>query len=77
MNLVIQGPSLTETQAKQLAGSQRLEKIASQAWRVRGASAVDATYCEKNRIDHALIPEGRRFTDLKLVAMDMDSTLIT
>ena len=77
MNLVIQGSSLTETQAKQLAGSQRLEKIASHAWRVRGASTVDAAYCEKHRIDHALIPEGLRFADLKLVAMDMDSTLIT
>jgi len=77
VNLVIQGPSLTETQAKQLAGSQRLEKIASQAWRVRGANTVDAAYCEKHRIDHALIPEGLRFADLKLVAMDMDSTLIT
>jgi phosphoserine phosphatase len=77
VNLIIQGSSLTETQAGQLAGSQRLEKIASHAWRVRGARTVDAAYCERNRIDHALVPEGLRFSDLKLVALDMDSTLIT
>ena len=28
-------------------------------------------------MDYALVPEGRRFADLKLLAMDMDSTLIT
>jgi phosphoserine phosphatase len=36
-----------------------------------------ASWCEKHQVDHAWIPEGRRFGDLKLVAMDMDSTLIT
>jgi len=30
-----------------------------------------------HHIDHAWFPEGRRFADLKLLAMDMDSTLIT
>ena len=34
-------------------------------------------WCEARRIDHAWMPEGRRFADLKLLAMDMDSTLIT
>ena len=38
---------------------------------------MDRDYCDKNRIDYALMPDGRRFADLKLVAMDMDSTLIT
>jgi phosphoserine phosphatase len=36
-----------------------------------------APYCEKARIDFAFIPEGRRFAELELLAMDMDSTLIT
>src|SRR6185437_2966917 len=36
-----------------------------------------ARYCEKARIDFAFIAEGRRFADLRLLAMDMDSTLIT
>jgi hypothetical protein len=74
LNLVLQGPSLTESQAKTFGPAQR---IAAHAWRVRNTTSVDAAYCEKHRIDHALVPEGRRFADLKLVAMDMDSTLIT
>ncbi|MEA3195899.1 MAG: phosphoserine phosphatase [Betaproteobacteria bacterium] len=74
MNLVLQGSSLTESQAKALGPAQR---IADHAWRIRGATSVDTAWCEKNRIDHAFVPEGRRFADLKLVAMDMDSTLIT
>jgi phosphoserine phosphatase len=74
VNLVLQGPSLTENQARRFGPA---ERIADRAWRIRGAVSVDAGYCEKNRIDHALVPEGRRFADLKLLAMDMDSTLIT
>lgn len=74
MNLVLQGSSLTESQAKALGPAQR---ITDHAWRIRGATGVDTAWCEKNRIDHAFVPEGRRFDDLKLVAMDMDSTLIT
>ena len=62
-----------------LAGSTAIEKIAEHAWRIREAAPAEgiAVYCEKERIDYAFIPEGRRFADLKLVAMDMDSTLIT
>ena len=61
-----------------LAGSATLEQIAEHAWRVRKAAPADgiAPYCEQNRIDYAFMPEGRRFADLKLLAMDMDSTLI-
>jgi phosphoserine phosphatase len=34
-------------------------------------------YCQERRLDCAAVPAGRRFADLKLLAMDMDSTLIT
>jgi phosphoserine phosphatase len=46
---------------------------------LRNAAPNDAIapWCEARRIDYAFIPEGRRFADLKLLAMDMDSTLIT
>ena len=74
MNLVLQGPSLTEKQVNTLG---RAEPIAKHAWRIRSASTVDKKFCEKHRIDYAFVPEGRRFADLKLLAMDMDSTLIT
>jgi len=62
-----------------LAGSATIEKIAEHAWRIRKAAPADgiAPYCEKEHIDYAFVPEGRRFADLKLLAMDMDSTLIT
>ena len=82
MNLVVQGPSLTPDQAAglaRLAGSTRTEKIGAHAWRIRSAAAADSIppYCEREHIDHAFIPEGSRFADLRLLAMDMDSTLIT
>src|SRR3954471_5474592 len=82
MNLVVQGPSLSVDQAMEaarLAGSTRADQVARHAWRFRNAAPGDqvAPYCEKHCIDHAFIPEGRRFADLKLLAMDMDSTLIT
>jgi phosphoserine phosphatase len=59
------------------AGS--MEKIAEHAYRLKKIKltlSVEA-WCEARRIDHAWMPERRRFSDLKLLAMDMDSTLIT
>ncbi|TXI86902.1 MULTISPECIES: phosphoserine phosphatase SerB [unclassified Cupriavidus] len=38
--------------------------------------ALDA-YCMPRAIDWAVVPSGRRLSDFRLVAMDMDSTLIT
>jgi len=62
-----------------LAGSATLEKITEHAWRIRKAAPADAIapYCERARIDYAFVPEDRRFANLRLLAMDMDSTLIT
>jgi phosphoserine phosphatase len=81
MNLVVQGPSMIAEQALEvarLAGSTQPYKIGERAWRIFNAAVADsiASFCEKNRIDHAWVPEGRRFADLRLLAMDMDSTLI-
>ena len=82
MNLVVQGPAMTAAQANELArmaGAAALAKIDEHAWRIRKAAPADgiAPYCERERIDFAFVPEGRRFAELKLLAMDMDSTLIT
>jgi len=82
VNLVVQGPAAKAAQADELArlaGSTAVEKIAESAWRIRKAAPADgiAPYCERERLDFAFMPEGRRFADLKLLAMDMDSTLIT
>ena len=82
MNLVVQGPAISAAQARDLArfaGSATVEEIAERAWRIRKAAPADeiAPYCEQHRIDFAFMPEGRRFRDMRLLAMDMDSTLIT
>jgi len=82
MNLVAQGPAMTAEHAAELARLGRtthIEEISANAWRLRNAAPADsiAAWCERRRIDHAWMPEGRRFADLKLLAMDMDSTLIT
>ena len=71
------GPDLDEL--ARLAGTIRIEQLSDRAFRLRDAVANDsiASWCEERRIDHAWMPEGRRFADLKLLAMDMDSTLIT
>jgi len=81
MNLIAQGPAMTSEHAAELARLGRtahIEEITANAWRLRNAAPADsiAAWCEQRRIDHAWMPEGRRFADLKLLAMDMDSTLI-
>jgi phosphoserine phosphatase len=81
MNLVVQGPALEEEQAREIgrmAGATP-EPIAERAYRLRDTRKSDeiASWCEARGIDHAWMPEGRRFADLKLLAMDMDSTLIS
>ena len=81
MNLVVQGPTLEEQRAREVArmAGAALEPIAERAYRLRNVRRRKeiGSWCEERRIDHAWIPEGRRFADLKLLAMDMDSTLIT
>ena len=85
MNLVLQGPALDVPFVEHVSTLVRpsaVEPIAEHAFRLRGSaeSALNASVaalCEQRHIDHAWMPEGRRFADLKLLAMDMDSTLIT
>jgi len=73
---------MTGAQAKDLAhmaASSTIEQIDDCAWRIRKAALADAIgpYCDAAHIDYAFLPEGRRFAELRLLAMDMDSTLIT
>ena len=82
MSLVVQGPQAQPGHAAELArlaGARDVEQIAARAFRLRGAAANPAVlaYCQEQRLDCAAVPAGRRFADLKLLAMDMDSTLIT
>src|ERR1700682_2858084 len=82
MNLILQSPALEPRQieeAARMTRTSRVEKISDTAFRLRDVTRQDsiASWCDQWNIDHAWMPEGRKFSDLKLVAMDMDSTLIT
>jgi phosphoserine phosphatase len=82
VNLVVQGPALARGDVDAialLAKPKAVQKIAPRAFRLADAMKNEgiAALCEARRIDHAWMPEGRRFEDLELLAMDMDSTLIT
>ena len=81
MNLVAQGPAMTAQDAQDLARltAARAETVAHRAFRFAGVSknAAISSWCEARQIDCAWMAEGCRFKDLKLLAMDMDSTLIT
>ena len=81
MHLVVQSPSLTPAQVDELSAMlrKRPQRLSDGAFRFRGIPDNEgvAPWCEARKIDYAFMPEGRRFADLKLLAMDMDSTLIT
>jgi phosphoserine phosphatase len=82
VNLVLQGPGTRAAQAAEaarLSGARDIEQLAATAFRLRGAekNAALIEWCHEQMLDCAFVPAGRRFTDLKLLAMDMDSTLIT
>jgi len=82
MNLVVQGPSLERAEVEllaQMAKASAIESVSARAFRLTQVTKdhAIASFCDARRIDHAWMPAGRRFSDLKLLAMDMDSTLIT
>jgi phosphoserine phosphatase len=76
LNLILQGSSLPESAVREVTSS--FERISPSAFRARKAEKKNLDpWSEKHRADYAFVPEGRRFADVKLLAMDMDSTLIT
>jgi len=82
MNLIIQGTEVATPDLKRLAkltGATAIESITPNAFRLVSASANPeiALFCEQKKLDYALVTPGRKFADFRLVAMDMDSTLIT
>ena len=82
MNLIIQGGEIENRDLRQLAklaGASRIEQITHEAFRLCEAQARDgvAEYCEKAKLDFAFVPENLKLADFGLLAMDMDSTLIT
>ena len=84
MNLVIQGDEVETADLKELHGISRgstIERISDEAFRITKADpatkASVAAHCAKAKLDWAFVEEGRRFADFGLLAMDMDSTLIS
>jgi phosphoserine phosphatase len=86
MNLVLQGPNANHDTLQgiaALAGATKLVPLGAHALRCEGVDAgeelrqkvVDAA--DAARIDATYIAAGRSLADFRLVAMDMDSTLIT
>ena len=82
MNLVIQGAALAEDDLREiarLAGAQRIERIGAAAARLVGVEPRPgvAERCARAGLDFGYVPASRRLADMRLLAIDMDSTLIT
>lgn len=82
MNLIIQGLEIETPALKELAklsGATQIERITAQAFRLKGANQRQgvAEYCAAAMLDFAFVEPAARLADFGLVAMDMDSTLIS
>ncbi len=85
LSLVIQAPDIPTPALKELARRTGATSIVSlpggetQAFRLEGATKQDtvAEFCAEQRLDFAFVPASQRRERVRLVAMDMDSTLIT
>jgi phosphoserine phosphatase len=80
-NLIIQGQAQSaDLEAiAGLSGAAGMDTLSPTAWRLRYAKRRDgvAEYCGRSALDCAFVPAGQKLADFGLVAMDMDSTLIT
>ncbi len=84
MDLVVQGSALAATDVAavaDLAGAQGIHALAGRepAYRLTRVERQQgvAEYCAAGRIDHAFVPMELTRQRVRVVAMDMDSTLIT
>jgi phosphoserine phosphatase len=82
MNLVLQGAPLSNDAIGEivaLTGANHVVTLGPCAWRLTRAAEQRGVqpWCAQRGLDFAWVPEERRLADLRLVAMDMDSTLVT
>ena len=84
MNLVIQGEEVATPDLKALHGIARgaaIERVSENAFRITRADPATreavAAHCARARLDWGFVEAGRRLGDFRLLAMDMDSTLIS
>jgi phosphoserine phosphatase len=84
MNLIVQGEDVETPDLKALHGIVRgsvIERVSGDAFRITRADESTHTQvaarCAAARLDWAFVEEGRKLSDFSLLAMDMDSTLIS
>ncbi|SER32012.1 phosphoserine phosphatase [Nitrosomonas sp. Nm51] len=81
MHLIIQGIEVENYDLRslaKLAGANEIEKISGQAFRLRNIQRQEgiSDYCNEAGLDYAVVKPDRHLSDFKLLAMDMDSTLL-
>jgi phosphoserine phosphatase len=83
-NLIIQGIDVETPDLKHLAhlsGGASIERITGEAFRITKANPASrdavAAHCAQAMLDWGFVEEGRKLGDFRLLAMDMDSTLIS
>lgn len=84
MHLIVQGDEVATPDLKALAALARaraIERITGKAFRLAHADPeareAVAAHCEAAALDWGFVAQGRRLADFGLLALDMDSTLIT
>ena len=82
MNLVVQGAPLPTESLERLASLARARTVVElgpAAWRFPGVEqgAEVESWCAEQKVDCAWVPDDRLLSELRLVAMDMDSTMVT
>ena len=82
MNLVLQGAPLSNDALSEivaLTGANHVIALGPCAWRLPHAAQEPQVepWCAQRGLDYAWVPDERRLAELRLVAMDMDSTLVT
>ena len=81
MDLIIQGIEIETSDLRQLAklsGASKIERINGNAFRLIDASQRDriSSLCLETELDFAFVGERESLNQFRLVAMDMDSTLV-
>jgi phosphoserine phosphatase len=82
VNLVLQGAPLSNDALSEivaLTGANHVIALGPCAWRLPHAAQEPQVepWCAQRGLDYAWVPDERRLAELRLVAMDMDSTLVT
>ena len=84
MNLIIQGEEVETPDLKALHGiahGEAIERISDTGFRITKADPSTreavAAHCAQAKLDWGFVEEGRTLADFRLLAMDMDSTLIS